>query len=54
MIPYFAFMIIAQWFTLEISSAGAEPKEETVRVKIVTLATLTLILWSYQVLQEII
>ena len=54
MIPYFIFMLIALWFIISITGAGAEPKEEMEQVKIVILATLTLILWSWQLLQEFI
>ena len=54
MVPYFTFMVIAQWFILSISGSGAEPKEGYEHAKIVTLATATLILWSYQVMQEFI
>ena len=54
MIPYFSFMIITLWFILSITSAGAEPREGMEQAKIVILATLTIILWFWQVLQEII
>ena len=54
MIPYFTFMIIALWFILSSTGAGAEPKEGMEQAKNVILATLTLILWSWQVLQEFI
>ena len=54
MIPYFTFMTFDILFILSISSAGSEHKEGMERTKIVTLATLTLILWCYQVRQEII
>ena len=54
MIPYYTFMVFATWFILAISGAGAEPKEGMEYAKIVILNILTLILWSYQVLQEVI
>ena len=54
MIPYFIFMLIALWFIISITGAGADPKEGMEQVKIVILATLTLILWSWQLLQEFI
>ena len=52
MVPYYAFMIIAQWFILSISIAGSE--HEGMHTKIVILAAITLILWLYQLIQEII
>ena len=54
MIPYFSFMIITLWFILSITGAGAEPREGMEQAKIVILATLTIILWFWQVLQEFI
>ena len=54
MIPYFTFMIITLWFILSITGAGAEPKEDLEQFKIALLASFTLILWFWQVLQEII
>ena len=52
MIPYFTYMIIALWFILSITGAGAEPKEGMEQAKNVILATLTLIFWSWQLLHE--
>ena len=54
MIPYFTFMAVAQWFILAVCSAGEEHKEGGEHIKIVILATSTLILWFYQLMQEII
>ena len=52
MIPYYTFMVINQWFILSISMAGSE--HEGMHTKIVILAASTLVLWFYQIIQEII
>ena len=54
MIPYFSFIIITLWFILSITNAGAEPREGMEQAKIVILATLTIILWFWQVWQEFV
>ena len=52
MIPYYAYMVIAQWFVIAINNAGSE--HEGMHTMIVILATSTLSLWLYQLYQEII
>ena len=48
MIPYFIYMIIAQWFIILISTYGDEPKEGMERAGVIILASSTLLLWSNQ------